>query len=120
MEAPFGYAWRKESCYADKMDLLILTQGQRQVKSSAALHRAHWAYRVTPPAGTLTRLPRPTASGCSMWYNLDGLQAQQALGDGYRVVNLGLNGTVNSPVQMQILPGLPSSRSGMTATRSVP
>ena len=76
MEAPFGYAWRKESCYADKMDLLILTQGQRR----AVFY-----------------------GGCSMWYNLDGLQAQQALGDGYRVVNLGLNGTVNSPVQMQIL-----------------
>lgn len=76
MEAPFGYAWRKESCYADKVDLLILTQGQRR----AVFY-----------------------GGCSMWYNLDGLQAQQALGDGYRVVNLGLNGTVNSPVQMQIL-----------------
>ncbi len=75
-EAPFGYVWRKESCYADKVDRLILTQGQKR----AVFY-----------------------GGCSMWYNLDGLQAQQALGDGYAVVNLGLNGTVNSPVQMQIL-----------------
>lgn len=75
-EAPFGYSWRKESCYADKVDRLILTQGQKR----AVFY-----------------------GGCSMWYNLDGFQAQQALGDGYAVVNLGLNGTVNSPVQMQIL-----------------
>ena len=76
IEAPFGYSWRKESCYADKVDRLILTQGQKR----AVFY-----------------------GGCSMWYNLDGLQAQQTPGDGYAVVNLGLNGTVNSPVQMQIL-----------------
>lgn len=76
VEAPFGYAWRKESCYADKVDRLILTQGRKR----AVFY-----------------------GGCSMWYNLDGLQAQRALGEGYAVVNLGLNGTVNSPVQMQIL-----------------
>lgn len=76
IEAPFGYSWRKESCYADKVDRLILSQGQKR----AVFY-----------------------GGCSTWYNLDGFQAQQALGDGYAVVNLGLNGTVNSPVQMQIL-----------------
>lgn len=76
VEAPFGYAWRKESCYADKVDRLILTQGRKR----AVFY-----------------------GGCSMWYNLDGLQMQRALGEGYAVVNLGLNGTVNSPVQMQIL-----------------
>lgn len=76
IEAPFGYSWRKESCYADKVDRLILSQGRKR----AVFY-----------------------GGCSVWYNLDGLQAQQALGDGYAVVNLGLNGTVNSPVQMQIL-----------------
>ena len=76
VEAPFGYAWRKESCCADKVDRLILAQGQKR----AVFY-----------------------GGCSMWYNLDGLQARQALGDGYAEVNLGLNGTVNSPVQMQIL-----------------
>lgn len=76
IEAPFGYTWRKESCYADKVDRMILTQGQKRVVFYG---------------------------GCSVWYNLDGSQAQQALGDGYTVVNLGLNGTVNSAVQMQIL-----------------
>ena len=76
LEAPYGYSWRKESCYADKVDRLILAQGQKR----AVFY-----------------------GGCSMWYNLDGFQAQRALGDGYAVVNLGLNGTVNSPVQMQIL-----------------
>ena len=76
IEAPFGYTWRKESCYADKLDRMILTQGQKRLVFYG---------------------------GCSMWYNLDGLQAQQALGDGYAVVNLGLNGTVNSAAQMQIL-----------------
>ena len=75
-EPPFGYVWRKESCYADKIDRLILTQGQKR----AVFY-----------------------GGCSMWYNLDGVQAQQALGEGYAVVNLGLNGTVNSLVQMQIM-----------------
>lgn len=76
IEAPFGYTWRKESCYADKVDRMILTQGQKRMVFYG---------------------------GCSVWYNLDGFQAQQALGDGYAVVNLGLNGTVNSLVQMQIL-----------------
>lgn len=75
-EAPFGYSWRKESCYADKVDRMILTQGRKR----AVFY-----------------------GGCSVWYNLDGFQAQQALGDAYAVVNLGLNGTVNSLVQMQIL-----------------
>lgn len=75
-EAPFGYTWRKESCYADKLDRMILTQGQKR----AVFY-----------------------GGCSVWYNLDGFQAQEALGGSYTVVNLGLNGTVNSPVQMQIL-----------------
>ena len=76
IEAPFGYTWRKESCYADKLDRLILTQEQKRVVFYG---------------------------GCSAWYNLDGLQAQQFLGDAYAVVDLGLNGTVNSLVQMQIL-----------------
>lgn len=75
VEAPFGYTWRKESCYADKVDRLILTQDKKQ----AVFY-----------------------GGCSVWYNLDSLQAQKAL-EGYALVNLGLNGTVNSPVQLQIL-----------------
>jgi len=76
IEAPFGYTWRKESCYADKIDRMVLTEGRKRLVFYG---------------------------GCSMWYNLDGYQAQQALGDGYAVVNLGLNGTVSSAVQMQIL-----------------
>lgn len=75
IEFPFGYTWRKESCYADKIDRLILTPGKRAV----------------------------FYGGCSMWYNLDGLQMQKSLGDTYSVVNLGLNGTVSSAVQMQIM-----------------
>lgn len=75
VEPPFGYTWRKESCYADKIDRLILTPGKRAV----------------------------FYGGCSMWYNLDGLQMQKSLGDTYSVINLGLNGTVSSAVQMQIM-----------------
>lgn len=75
IEPPFGYTWRKESCYADKVDRLILTPGKRAV----------------------------FYGGCSIWYNLDGLQMQKVLGDTYSVVNLGLNGTVSSAVQMQIM-----------------
>ena len=75
VEPPFGYTWRKESCYADKVDRLILTPGKRAV----------------------------FYGGCSIWYNLDGLQMQKVLGDDYAVVNLGLNGTVSSAVQMQIM-----------------
>lgn len=76
IEAPFGYTWRKESCYADKLDLMILTEGRKRLVFYG---------------------------GCSVWYNLDGFRAQQELGGSYAVVNLGLNGTVNSAVQMQIL-----------------
>ena len=75
IEAPYGYTWRKESCYADKVDRLILSSGKRAV----------------------------FYGGCSMWYNLDGLQMQKSLGSTYTVVNLGLNGTVSSAVQLQIL-----------------
>lgn len=76
IEAPFGYSWRKESCYADKLDRMILSQDRKRLVFYG---------------------------GCSMWYNLDGFQAQQMLGDSYAVVNLGLNGTVNSAIQMQIM-----------------
>ncbi len=76
IEAPFGYLYRKESCYADKVDLLLAAQGEHKLVFYG---------------------------GCSMWYNLDGYQAQQAVGEEYRVINMGLNGTVNSAVQMQIL-----------------
>ena len=75
IEPPYGYTYRRESCYADKVDLLILTSGS----------------------------PRLVCySGCSMWYNLDSETMVSAFPD-YTIVNMGLNGTINSVVQMQIL-----------------
>ena len=75
VEAPYGYNFRRESMYADKVDMLIDAQGQKKAVFFG---------------------------GCSMWYNLNGQKAQEAL-PGYRVINLGLNGTVNAYIQMQIL-----------------
>ena len=76
VEAPWGYDYRRESCLADKVDMLIEAQGQKKAVFYA---------------------------GCSMWYNLDGQVAQDALGDEYRVINMALNGVMNSSAQMQIL-----------------
>lgn len=76
VEAPWGYEYRKESVYADKVDLLILAQGQKKMVFYG---------------------------GCSVWYNLDGAMADETFGSEYRILNLGLNGTINSEVQMQIL-----------------
>ena len=76
IEAPFGYSWRRESCYADKVDLLIHAQGSQKLVFYG---------------------------GCSMWYNLDSTLVRQEFGENYTVINMGLNGTVNSAVQMQIL-----------------
>ena len=75
-EAPYGYLYRRESCYADKVDLLILAQGRKKLVFYG---------------------------GFSVWYNLDGRQADKAFGSEYVIANLGLNGTVSSAVQMQIL-----------------
>lgn len=75
-EAPYGYQYRRESCYADKVDLLINSQGQKKVVFYG---------------------------GCSTWYNLDGTMAATTLDEEFAVINMGLNGTVNSLVQMQIL-----------------
>lgn len=75
-EAPSGYASRKESCYADKLDLLIRAAGERKLVCYG---------------------------GCAMWYNLDGVLLDAALGQDYRVINLGLNGMTNSALQMQIM-----------------
>lgn len=74
-EPPFGYSWRKESCYADKIELLMASAGQKKLVCYG---------------------------GCAMWYNLDGAQMKAAFDD-YAVINLGLNGVVNSAVQMQIM-----------------
>ena len=76
IEAPYGTLYRRESVYADKVDLLILAQGQPKLVFYG---------------------------GCSMWYNLDGAEAARQFGDRYRVINMGLNGTVSSLVQMEIM-----------------
>ncbi|MBQ8237711.1 MAG: leucine-rich repeat protein [Oscillospiraceae bacterium] len=74
-QPPFGYGWRKESCYADKIELLVAAAGQKKLVCYG---------------------------GCAMWYNLDGAQMQAAFSD-FAVINLGLNGVVNSAIQMQIM-----------------
>ena len=76
VEAPYGYVYRKESVYADKVDLLILAQGKKKLVFYG---------------------------GCSMWYNLDGSQANKLFGSEYAILNLALNGTVSSAVQLQIM-----------------
>ena len=75
-EPPYGYLYRKESVYADKVDLLIQAAGKRKLVFYG---------------------------GCSAWYNLDAPQVEKALGEEYEIINLALNGTVNSAVQLQIL-----------------
>lgn len=75
-EDPYGYLYRKESIYADKVDLLIRACGQKKLVFYG---------------------------GCAAWYNLDGRQFEEALGEEYEILNLALNGTVNSAVQLQIL-----------------
>lgn len=76
IEAPYGYLYRRESVYADKVDLLIAAQGRQKIVFYG---------------------------GCSMWYNLDGEMALEALGDSYVPVNMGLNGTSSSLIQMKIM-----------------
>lgn len=76
VDPPYGYNYRKESCLADKVDLLILAQG-------------------TPKAVFY--------GGCSMWFNLDSAMVQEALGSRYSVINMGLNGIMSSLAQMQII-----------------
>lgn len=76
IEPPYGYSFRKESMYADKVDKLILAQGRKKMVFY---------------------------SGCSVWYNLNGAEAYKTFGSDYVILNMGLNGTVNSAVQMQIL-----------------
>lgn len=76
MEKPYGTDYRRESCYADKVDLLIQAQGEKKIVFYG---------------------------GCSTWYNLDSTQLTPLLERGYRVINMGLNGLSNSVLQMQIL-----------------
>jgi hypothetical protein len=75
-EAPYGNLYRKESVYADKVDLLIRAAGKKKLVFYG---------------------------GCSAWYNLDARLAENELGETYEILNLGLNGTVNSALQMRIL-----------------
>lgn len=76
MDKPWGYGYRKETCLADKADLLIEAQGQRKLVFYG---------------------------GCSVWYNLDGEYARQQLGQQYCLINAGVNGFINSALQMQII-----------------
>lgn len=76
VEKPYGYNYRKESCYADKVDLLIDAQGSKKVVFYG---------------------------GCSMWYNLDASLLSPLVEQGYGIVNVALNGFANSSVQMQII-----------------
>ena len=75
-ETPFGYVYRKESMYADKVEMLMKAQGKKKLVFYG---------------------------GCSMWYNLDAIQAYKLFGEEYVIINMGLNGTVSSAVQMQIM-----------------
>lgn len=74
-EEPYGYQYRRESLFADKVDMLINARGMQKLVFYG---------------------------GCSMWYNLIGSEAVHAFPE-YTVINMGLNGTVNSLIQMEIL-----------------
>lgn len=74
--APAGTAKYKESCYADKLDLLILSQDRNRLVFYG---------------------------GCSMWYNLDIPIVLRTLNDRLYPVNLALNGAVNSELQLQMM-----------------
>jgi len=76
VEPPAGAAVYKESCYADKLDLLILSPDAERIVFYG---------------------------GCSMWYNLDINRFFSLLGDTWYPVNIALNGTVNSELQMQMM-----------------
>ena len=76
VEDPYGYRYRRESVYADKVELLIGAAGTRKLVFYG---------------------------GCSMWYNLDSTLVEDRFGGEYAVINLGLNGLVSSYVQMEIM-----------------
>lgn len=76
IEDPYGYSFRRESVYVDKLDRLITTQGQDRLIFYG---------------------------GCSVWYNLDGDMAKRAFGDRYTVLNMGVNGIMGSLFQMELL-----------------
>lgn len=76
MEKPYGVKYRRESCYADKVELLIQAQDRKKIVFYA---------------------------GCSIWYNLDGSQLGVLEEQGYLPINMGINGLASSAVQMQIM-----------------
>ena len=75
-EAPAGASEYKESCYADKLDLLILSQDRNRIVFYG---------------------------GCAMWYNLDMTKVLNTTGDRWYPVDIALNGTVSSELQMQMM-----------------
>ena len=76
IEDPYGYSFRRESVFADKMDLLINTMGQDRLIFYG---------------------------GCAMWYNLIGSDAVATFGSQYTVINMGLNGVASSLFQMELI-----------------
>ena len=76
VEKPHGTLYRRESCYPDKIDMLLEARGQKKIVFYG---------------------------GCSMWYNLDSQQLVTLEEQGYRPINIAINGTCNSYLQMQIL-----------------
>jgi len=74
--APYGYSYRRESLLADKVDMLIDSQREKKLVFYG---------------------------GCSVWYNLIGTEAVRMFGSKYRIINMGINGSMNSLVQMEII-----------------
>ena len=75
IEEPYGYSFRRESVWVDKLDLLINTMGEDRLIFYG---------------------------GCSMWYNLIGSDMNEAFGERYRIVNMAVNGLASSLLQMEI------------------
>ena len=76
IEDPYGYSFRRESVWVDKLDLLIETQGRDRLIFYG---------------------------GCAMWYNLSAQDVLEAYGDRYTILNMGVNGLASSLLQMEIL-----------------
>ena len=76
IEDPYGYHFRRESVWVDKLDRLIETQGQDRLLFYG---------------------------GCSMWYNLSAPEVLAAFGERYTVLNMAVNGLSSSLLQMEIL-----------------
>lgn len=74
--APYGYSYRRESLLADKVDMLIDSRDEKKLVFYG---------------------------GCSVWYNLIGSEAVRMFGSKYRIINMGINGSMNSLVQMEII-----------------